>query len=76
MSYKYSIKGDNCSITGSNTDYNWILNERDVILKTLFSKFVLSEKLNDLVNSPDYLVYEFENKKIYFKIEKEDGTSK
>jgi hypothetical protein len=48
------------------------LNERDVILKTLFSKFVLSEKLNDLVNSPDYLVYEFENKKIYFKIEKED----
>jgi hypothetical protein len=53
-------------------DYNWILNERDIILKTLFSKFVLSEKLNDLVDSPDYLVYEFENKKIYFKIEKED----
>jgi len=76
MSYKYSITGDTCSISGSNLDYNWILNERDVILKTLFSKFVLSEKLNDLVDSPDYLVYEFENKKIYFKIEKEDGTSK
>jgi hypothetical protein len=72
MSYKYSITGDTSSISGSNLDYNWILNERDVILKTLFSKFVLSEKLNDLVESPDYLVYEFENKKIYFKIEKED----
>ena len=72
MSYKYSIKGDNCSVSGSNTDYNWILKERDSILKTLFPKFVLSEKLNDLVNSPDYLVYEFEDKKIYFKIEKEE----
>jgi hypothetical protein len=72
MSYKYSITGDTCSISESNSDYNWILNERDVILKTLFSKFVLSENLNDLVNSPDYLVYEFENNKIYFKIEKED----
>lgn len=74
MSYKYSIKGDNCSVSGSNTDYNWILKERDSILKTLFPKFVLSEKLNDLVNSPDYLVYEFEDKKIYFKIEKEDDN--
>ena len=72
MSYKYSIKGDNCSVSGSNTDYNWILKERDSILKTLFPKFVLSEKLNDLMNSPDYLVYEFEDKKIYFKIEKEE----
>jgi len=76
MIYKYSIIGDNCSISGSNQDYNWILKERDSVMKTLFSKFVLSEKLNDLVNSPDYLVYEFEDKKIYFKIEKEDGTSK
>lgn len=74
MSYKYSIKGDNCSVSGSNTDYNWILKERDSILKTLFPKFVLSEKLNDLVNSPDYLVYEFEDKKIYFKIEKEEDN--
>lgn len=74
MSYKYSIKGDNCSVSGSNSDYNWILKERDSILKTLFPKFVLSEKLNDLVNSPDYLVYEFEDKKIYFKIEKEDDN--
>ena len=45
-------------------------------MKILFSKFVLSEKLNDLVNYPDYLVYEFEDKKIYFKIEKEDVNGK
>jgi len=32
----------------------------------------LSEKLNDLVNSPDYLVYEYGDEKVYFKIEKED----
>ena len=76
MSYKYSITGDTCSISGSNNDYNWILKERDSVMKTLFSKFVLSEKLNDLVNSPDYLVYEFEDKKIYFKIEKEDVNGK
>ena len=76
MSYKYTIYGDNCSISGSNQDYNWILKERDSVMKTLFSEFVLSEKLNDLVNSPDYLVYEFEDKKIYFKIEKEDVNGK
>ena len=76
MSYKHTINGDNCSIFGSNQDYNWILKERDSVMKTLFSKFVLSEKLNDLVNSPDYLVYEFEDKKIYFKIEKEDVNGK
>ena len=76
MRYKYTINGDNCSISGSNQDYNWILKERDSVMKTLFSKFVLSEKLNDLVNSPDYLFYEFEDKKIYFKIEKEDENGK
>ena len=76
MSYKYTINGDNCSISGSNQDYNWILKERDSVMKILFSKFVLSEKLNDLVNYPDYLVYEFEDKKIYFKIEKGDVNGK
>ena len=75
MSYKYTIYGDNCSISGSNQDYNWILKERDSVMKTLFSEFVLSEKLNDLVNSPDYLVYEYGEEKVYFKIEKEDDTN-
>ena len=74
MIYKYSFTGDKCGISGSNSDYNYILKERDTILKTLFPNFVLSEKLNDLVNSPDYLVYEFENEKIYFKIEKEEDN--
>ena len=72
MTYKYTIEGKNGRIGGSNSDYNWILKERDAIMKAIFPNFVLSEKLNDLVNSPDYLVYEFGDEKVYFKIEKED----
>ena len=72
MKYKYSIEGKNGRIGGSNSDYNWILKERDSIMKAIFPNYVLSEKLNDLVNSPDYLVYEFGDEKVYFKIEKED----
>jgi hypothetical protein len=72
MKYKYSIEGKNGRVGGSNSDYNWILTERDAIMKAIFPNFVLSEKLNDLVNSPDYLVYEYGNEKVYFKIEKED----
>lgn len=72
MKYKYSIEGKNGRIGGSNNDYNWILKERDSIMKAIFPNYVLSEKLNDLVNSPDYLVYEFGDEKVYFKIEKED----
>ena len=74
MTYKYTIEGKNGRIGGSNSDYNWILKERDAIMKALFPNFVLSEKLNDLVNSPDYLVYEFGDEKVYFKIEKEDNN--
>ena len=72
MTYKYTIEGKNGRIGGSNSDYNWILKERDAIIKAIFPNFVLSEKLNDLVNSPDYLVYEYGDEKVYFKIEKED----
>ena len=72
MKYKYTIEGKNGRIGGSNSDYNWILKERDAIMKAIFPNFVLSEKINDLVNSPDYLVYEFGDEKVYFKIEKED----
>ena len=72
MTYKYTIEGKNGRVGGSNSDYNWILTERDAIMKALFPNFVLSEKLNDLVNSPDYLVYEYGDEKVYFKIEKED----
>ena len=72
MTYKYTIEGKNGRVGGSNSDYNWILTERDAIMKAIFPNIVLSEKLNDLVNSPDYLVYEFGDEKVYFKIEKED----
>ena len=72
MKYKYTIEGKNGRVGGSNSDYNWILTERDAIMKAIFPNFVLSENLNDLVNSPDYLVYEFGDEKVYFKIEKED----
>jgi len=72
MTYKYTIEGKNGRVGGSNSDYNWILTERDAIMKAIFPNFVLSEKLNDLVNSPDYLVYEYGDEKVYFKIEKED----
>ena len=72
MTYKYTLEGKNGKVGGSNSDYNWILKERDAIMKAIFPNFVLSEKLNDLVNSPDYLVYEFGDEKVYFKIEKED----
>ena len=72
MKYKYTIQGKNGRVGGSNSDYNWILTERDAIMKAIFPNFVLSEELNDIVNSPDYLVYEFGDEKVYFKIEKED----
>ena len=74
MTYNYTIHGENGRVGGSNTDYNWILKERDAIMKAIFPNFVLSEKLNDLVNSPDYLVYEFGDEKVYFKIEKEEDN--
>lgn len=72
MTFKYTIEGKNCRVGGSNSNYNWILTERDTIMKAIFPNYVLSEKLNDLVNSPDYLVYEYGDEKVYFKIEKED----
>ncbi len=75
MTYKYTIEGKNGKVGGSNSDYNWILTERDAIMKAIFPNFVLSEKLNDLVNSPDYLVYEHGDEKVYFKIVKEDDKN-
>ena len=75
MTYKYTIEGKNGRVGGLNSNYNWILSERDAIMKAIFPNFVLSEKLNDLVNSPDYLVYEYGDEKVYFKIEKQDDTN-
>jgi hypothetical protein len=75
MSYKFTIESKIGRIGGSNSNYNWILTERDAIMKAIFPNFILSEKLNDLVNSPDYLVYEYGEEKVYFKIEKQDDTN-
>jgi len=75
MSYKFTIESKISRIGGSNSNYNWILTERDAIMKAIFPNFILSEKLNDLVNSPDYLVYEYGEEKVYFKIEKQDDTN-
>ena len=47
MTYKYTIEGKNGKVKGSNSDYNWILTERDAIMKAIFPNFILSEKLND-----------------------------
>jgi hypothetical protein len=71
MSYKFTIESKIGRIGGSNSNYNWILTERDAIMKAIFHNFILSEKLNDLVNRPDYLVYEYGEEKVYFKIEKQ-----
>ena len=72
MTYKYTIQGENGRVGGSNKDYDWILKERDAIMKALFPNYVLVEKILD---KPEHSVYEYGEKKVYFKIEKEDDTN-
>lgn len=69
MKYKYSIYGENGRVGGSNENLEWIYKERDCILKTIFPNYVLSGMVE---NNPDHLVYEFDDKKVYFKVEKEE----
>ena len=69
MKYKYSIYGENGRVGGSNEDLEWINKERDCILKTIFPNYVLAGMVED---DPNHLVYEFDEKKVYFKVEKED----
>lgn len=69
MKYKYSIYGENGRVGGSNEDLEWIYKERDSILKTIFPNYVL---VGMVENNPDHLVYEFDDKKVYFKVEKEE----
>jgi hypothetical protein len=69
MTYKYTIQGENGRVGGSNKDYDWILKERDAIMKALFPNYVLVEKILD---KPEHSVYEFIGQKVYFKIEEED----
>jgi hypothetical protein len=69
MTYKYTIKGEKCSVGGSNNDLDWIMKEKDSIMKTLFPNYVLCETISE---DPWHLVYDFDNEKIYFKVEKEE----
>lgn len=69
MKYKYSIYGENGRVGGSNENLEWIYKERDCILKTIFPNYVLVGVVED---NPDHLVYEFDDKKVYFKVEKEE----
>ncbi len=70
MKYKYQIKSNNGHVSGTSQNYNSAVNDANVIIKTLFPSAVLSEKLNDLVSEPDYLVYELGDDFVYLKIEK------
>ena len=70
MKYKYEVRSNNGSASGIAQDYNSALREANLVLKTLFPLAVLSEKLNDTVSEPDYLVYELDNDFVYLKIEK------
>ena len=69
MKYKYSIYGENGRVGGSNENLEWIYKERDSILRTIFPNYVLSGMVD---RNPYHLVYEFGDKKVYFKVEKEE----
>ena len=72
--FKYTISFSNKSkkelVSGKSDDYNTAFDKAQSIVKSLFSEAVLSEKFNDLIASPDYLVYENGKDKIFLKIEK------
>ena len=69
MKYKYSIYGENGRVGGSNENLEWIYKERDSILKAIFPNYILSGTVDE---DKDHLVYEFGDKKVYFKVEKEE----
>ncbi len=68
---KYTIGSVKGSVGGKNDNYDIALKTAQSIVKNLFSNAVLSEKYNDLVASPDYLVYENGKDKIFLEITKE-----
>ena len=70
MKYRYSIKSNNGSVSGISTDYNTAFKEANTVMKIIHPNATLSEKLNDLVAEPDYLVFELGNEFVYMRIEK------
>lgn len=69
MKYKYTISGENGRVGGSNEDLQWIYKERDSIMKTIFPNYVLVGLVD---NNPNHIVYEFNDQKVYFKLEEEN----
>ena len=69
MKYKYTISGENGRVGGSNEDLQWIYKERDSIMKTIFPNYVLVGLVD---NNPNHFVYEFNDQKVYFKLEEEN----
>lgn len=67
----YNIKSKNGSVGGSNKNYDEAMKEALSLVKIVFPKAILSEKLNDLVASPDYLVYENGEDKIFLEVKEE-----
>ena len=67
MNYKYTILGENGRIGGSNESLEWIYKERDSVMKTIFPNYVLVGMVDD---DPNHLLYELNEQKVYFKVEK------
>lgn len=70
MKYRYTIKSNNGTISGISQTYTLAINEANTIMKVIHSEAILSEKLNDMVSEPDFLVYELGNDFVYLRIEK------
>ena len=70
MKYKYSVKSNNGMVSGTSLNYNDALIEAKRIMEIIHPSAILSEKLNDLVAEPNYLVYELGDDFVYMKIEK------
>ena len=68
MTYNYTIHGENGRVGGSNKDIQWIFKERDIILKTFFPNYVYAGIVD---NDPNHILYEYGDKKVYFKVEEE-----
>ena len=69
MKFKYTISGENGRVGGSNESLEWIYRERDSFMKTIFPNYVLVGMVDD---DPNHLLYEFNEQKVYFKVEKEN----
>ena len=69
MTYIYTIQGENGRVGGSNESLEWIYKERDSIMKSIFPNYVLVGLVDE---DPNHLVYEFNDQKVYFKVEKEE----